>query len=168
MERDQLKQKLLLFLNKYKFVILILLIGLVLMLLPTRKEPNDSQQEQTTVKEEQEALSQQLETILSTVSGAGRVRVVLTVAAGEEVIYQTNEDHTTNDSAVTRRSETVVISDNDRNETGLIKNKNAPVYRGALVVCDGADTASVALAMVDAVSKVTGLSTDRISVLKME
>lgn len=168
MERSQLKQKIPLFLQKYKFVILILLIGLVLMLLPTQENESTTPQEQAAVKEEQDALSQQLETILSTVRGAGRVRVILTVAAGEEVIYQTNEDHTTNDDAVTKRSEVVVISDRDRNETGLIRNKNAPVYRGALIVCDGAETPSVALAVVDAVSKVTGLSTDRISVLKME
>ncbi|MBO5318166.1 MAG: hypothetical protein J6A74_06975, partial [Oscillospiraceae bacterium] len=143
-------------------------IGLVLMLLPTGNSRSGESGKAATTSSSTEPLSQQLETILSTIQGAGRVRVMLTIAAGEEVIYQTDNDHTTNDTSGTNRSSTVVISDSERNESGLVKNKNAPVYRGALVVCDGAQTPTVTFAVVDAVSKVTGLSTDKISVLKME
>ena len=168
MERDKLTKKIQEFINKYKFVILILMIGLVLMLLPTGNSLSKNNEITIQSTEVSEPVSQQLETILSTVQGAGRVRVMLTIAAGEEVIYQTDNDHTTSDTNGTSRNDTVVISDSERNETGLVRNKNAPVYRGALIVCDGAQTPAVALALVDAVSKVTGLSTDKISVLKME
>lgn len=168
MERSQLIKKAQTFLNKFKFVILILMIGLVLMLLPSSKDNKEESVSGNPAQEIQPPLSQQLETILSTVSGAGRVRVILTIAAGEEVVYQTNEDVSTNDNAAGTRSDTVVVTDSERNEAGLIKSKNAPVYRGALVVCDGAGNPTVALSVVDAVSKVTGLSTDRISVLKMQ
>lgn len=168
MERSQLIKKLQLYFNKYKFVILILLLGLVFMLFPTKKSQTEHTDTQSVSYKDQESLSQQLENVLSAVHGAGRVRVILTVAAGEEVIYQTNEDHTTNNDAVTQRGDTVVISDSNRNEQGLIKCKNAPIYRGALVVCDGAENPTVTLAVVEAVSNVTGLSSDKISVLKMQ
>jgi stage III sporulation protein AG len=39
---------------------------------------------------------------------------------------------------------------------------------GAIVLCQGADVPSVRLAIVDAVSKVTGLVANQISVLKMK
>jgi len=42
------------------------------------------------------------------------------------------------------------------------------LYRGAVVVCQGGDNASVRLAVVEAVSNATGLTSDRITVLKMK
>jgi stage III sporulation protein AG len=65
-------------------------------------------------------------------------------------------------------SDTVIITDSSRNESGLIRQVNPPVYLGAIVLCQGGDRPSVRLAIVDAVSKVTGLGADRISVLKMK
>ena len=41
-----------------------------------------------------------------------------------------------------------------------------PVFQGALVVCEGADQAQVRLAMTQAVSALTGLGTDRITICK--
>ena len=41
-----------------------------------------------------------------------------------------------------------------------------PTYRGALVVCQGGDRADVRLAVIEAVSVLTGLSSDRITVAK--
>ena len=41
-------------------------------------------------------------------------------------------------------------------------------YMGAIVVCQGGDRPSVKLAIVKAVSDVTGLTSDKISVLKMK
>ena len=41
-----------------------------------------------------------------------------------------------------------------------------PTYQGAVVVCEGAGSSSVRLAVVNAVSVLTGLSSDRISVVK--
>ncbi|MBO5317084.1 MAG: hypothetical protein J6A74_01415, partial [Oscillospiraceae bacterium] len=118
MERGKLTGNIQKFLNKYKFVILILMIGLVLMLLPTGNSRSKETAKVTQANSSTEPLSQQLETILSTIQGAGRVRVMLTIAAGEEVIYQTDNDHTTNDTSGTSRSNTVVITDSDRNESG--------------------------------------------------
>ena len=53
-----------------------------------------------------------------------------------------------------------------RTETGLVRQTLEPIYRGAVVLCDGADQSGVRLAIVNAVSSVTGLGADRICVLK--
>ena len=66
------------------------------------------------------------------------------------------------------QTETVLISGSDRGQEGLIKQINAPTYRGAIILCQGADSPSVCLAIKEAVSKVTGLDTSEISVLKMK
>ena len=43
-----------------------------------------------------------------------------------------------------------------------------PTYRGALVVCQGGDRADVKLAVTEAVSALTGLSSDRVTVAKCQ
>ena len=61
-----------------------------------------------------------------------------------------------------------MTTDSDRNETGLVHQINPPVYLGAVVLAQGADNPVVKLSIVEAVSKVTGLGADKISVLKMQ
>ena len=61
-----------------------------------------------------------------------------------------------------------MITDSNRNETGLIHQRNPPKYQGAIILAMGADDPAVKLAIVDAVSNVTGLGADKISVLKMQ
>ena len=105
-----------------------------------------------------------LEEILSQIQGAGRVQVLLTQREGERTVYQTDEDSTS--SGI--RSDTVLLNGSDRSQTGLVQQVNPPTYLGAVIVCQGADSASVRLAIVSAVGSVTGLSTDKITVLKMK
>ena len=66
------------------------------------------------------------------------------------------------------QSDTIIISDSDRNETGLLRKVIYPKFSGAIVVCDGGDDANIKLLIVDAVSKMTGLGADKIAVLKMK
>ena len=61
-----------------------------------------------------------------------------------------------------------MISGSDRGQEGLIKQVNAPTYRGAIVVCQGADDPVVKLSITEAVSRATGLGVDKISVIKMK
>lgn len=105
---------------------------------------------------------EQLSQLLSQIKGAGKVRLLLTEAAGEKTIYQT--DRTGQD----QQSDTVIITGADRGQQGMVQQIIPPEYRGAVVVCQGADDPSVRFAIVEAVSNATGLSTDRISVLKMK
>ena len=147
--------------KKYRYVILVLVLGIGLMLIPTGK------QERTGVTQSQVEkmdISSELEHILCRIKGAGDVQVLLTQSAGEKTVYQTDEDA----SESGRRSETVLITDSDRKEQGLVQQVLPPRYQGAVIVCDGADDPAVRLAIVEAVSDATGLGADRISVLKMK
>lgn len=162
-----LRGKARLWLKEYRYVILVLVLGIVLMLLPQGKTAaKEERAEQVPLETEPEkSLQERLELLLSMVQGAGKVRVLLTEATGERVIYQTNGEE---NSQNTRRTETVILSDSARTESGLVQQLIPPTYRGAVILCQGADSAAVRLALVEAVSNATGLTSDRITVLKMK
>ena len=94
--------------------------------------------------------------------------MLLTVKTGETTVYQTDEDTSTSETGSSIRKETVIITDSDRNQQALVVQVLPPDFMGAVIVCQGADNASVRLAVVEAVSKATGLGADRITVLKMK
>lgn len=155
------------FLKKYRFAALVLLIGLGLMLLPAQEKDEETTPLPTQSKTE-DSISDQLSDILSKVKGAGNVQVLLTVQAGEETLYQTDEAVEVTEQGSSTQVSTIILSNTDKEQTGLVRQVNPPIYLGAVVVCQGGDDPTVKLAITEAVSKVTGLGADRISVLKMK
>ena len=168
MELGRIKSKIPEYINKYKYLILALIVGIALMLLPGKVSETNGITKENNVSDPVIDEAIMLQNILKNVAGAGRVEVMLTKATESEYIYQTDDDAATTDSGGNSNKKTVIISDGSKSEKGLIKRINAPLYRGAVVVCDGGDDPGVRLAIVDAVSKVTGLNSNQIAVLKME
>lgn len=146
--------------KKYRGAVLVLLCGIALMCLPRQQETKKA-----AVPEVQQTLEQALEKILSQVSGAGEVRVLLSGQLSETKRYQTDD---TQSGSGELRQETVILTGENRVQTALVRQTEAATYRGAIVVCQGAENPKVALAVVQAVAAVTGLSTNRITVLKMK
>ncbi len=156
--------------KKYRYVILVLAIGVILMLLPVNEGKKENP-EPTVSTEHQTDLwltAESLEHTLIHIQGAGRVKVLLSCATGEQRMYQTDNHTVHSDNSSTVESNTVILVDASRNEESLVSQIKAPEYLGAVVVCQGAEDPQVRLAIADAVSKATGLGTDRISVLKMK
>ena len=160
MDGNEPRQRINALFGKYKYPILVVLVGLGLLLLPTRETETPSVPVET-VREA--SLEQRLEELLAQIEGAGAVRVLLTEDVGRETLWQTDVQSDT-DSV---REDTVIVEDADRNETGLVRRTTEPSYRGAVILCLGADAPSVKLAIVEAVRCVTGLGADQISVQKM-
>ena len=168
MDTAAIKMKAADFLGKYRYIILILVIGLIFMVLPVSNKQDSTEQTQTEVTTQSKPdITEELTNILSQIDGAGKVQVMLTVSVGQTTVYQYDEDIANGDSGSVRR-DTVIITDSDRGQIGLVQRVDPPKYQGAIVVCDGAGSAAVRYSIIEAVSKVTGLSTDRISVLKMK
>ena len=152
--------------EKYRYFLIELLVGILLMALPQKKPEGPVTEEPVHNGEAEfrQKLEQELAAMLSLSEGAGSVRVLLTEAQGEQVRYQCDEDLAEGD----RRSKTVLVRSSDRVESGLIRQIDPPRFQGALVLCQGGDRAAVRLAIVKAVTGVTGLSSDRVTVLKMK
>ena len=160
MDMESGKQQFITVIKKYQYVLLVILIGVFLMLLPA----NAKEAEMTTQISEELSrdLEDELSEILSQISGVGKTEVLLTELSGSNTIYQMDTGQSQNNA------DTVVIRNQARDETGLVKQVLPPVYKGAVIVCQGADSANVRLSVVEAVKSVTGLSSASITVLKMK
>lgn len=145
-------------LKKYCPVALVVAAGLLLLCLPQGQ--TQKQTEEVRLVQGERALEEELERLLGTLAGAGKVAVLLTPESGEETVYQMDKSSSGGD--------TVLLTGTERRQEGLIRRVDAPVYRGAVVLCQGADDAKVRLSVVQAVMAATGLSSERITVLKMK
>ena len=153
-------------LEQYKYVLLVIAAGLVLLLLPTgerQAQPDrvDAAQDEFDLKELEEKLSQ----TLSQVDGAGKVTVTLTMKSGMEQVLASDRTTTVNERGSSVEEETVLRSTGSGEEALLITRKY-PVFQGALVVCEGGDDPAIRLTMTQAVSALTGLGADKITVCK--
>lgn len=167
MDGAGLKSTLVRFWKQYKYAVAVALIGIVLMLLPGR-ETVQTEQESIPTQPKEETLEEILEQVLGQIQGAGQVRVLLSCQTGEETLYQTDTQDSTNAEQTQRQSETVILSDGQRGEAGLVRRRDPPKYLGAVVVCQGGDNPQVRLAIVEAVRCATGLGANQICVEKMK
>lgn len=167
MELIKSGNKIILWIKKYKYAAMVILIGLVLMMLPRYTNKADSHAAPVQAESYLPSAEERLCGILSKIDGAGEVSVMLMESHGEETVYQTDSEQGSKGEDISERHTTVTVTDSTRNESGLIKYRIPPQYCGAIIVCQGADDPSVRLAIMDAVSKLTGLGTNHISVLKM-
>ena len=77
--------------KKYRYGILIVLLGIILMCLPSREKTQDAPtQSAITAENSENSLQSMLSSILSQIKGAGKVEVLLTEARGPETMYQTD------------------------------------------------------------------------------
>ena len=148
--------------RKYKYVALITLAGLALMLIPSGETSETTLPAPTAAAEA--SMAEDLEQILSKIQGVGQVQVLLTESQGKRTVYVYDESS----SAESSRSDTVVLTNENRAQSGLVAQVIPPVYQGAVVVCQGGDDPSVKLSVVEAVCDATGLTADRVTVLKMK
>ena len=148
-------------LEKFKYPALILLLGLALILWPSKQKPEAAPVPEQT--KSAPSVEKQMEDILSCIDGAGRVRVLLTLRTGDETVYQTDTSGSKGQDSESRTATTVMAGD-----VPVVRQTVYGQYRGALIVCQGADSPSVRLQMVNAVAGLTGLSADRITVIKMK
>lgn len=156
------------FFKKYRYVLLILAIGIVLMCLPGRTNDTPAETEPAVQEKTTDDLAEKMEALLSSVEGAGKVKVLLTQSVGEQYIYQSDSDISENNGSSSERNDTVIITDSNRNQQAVLSQIIPPSYCGAVILCQGGDQPAVRLAIVEAVSKLTGLGADRICVLKMK
>lgn len=116
------------------------------------------------------SVQREMETILGEMEGVGTVRVMLTADTdGERQLARDTElsysGETRAPEDYSRRTETVLLDGSSGDET-VVTKRLYPTFRGALIVCQGADRAEVRLAVTEAVAALTGLPADRITVAK--
>ena len=159
---------------KYKAAVLIMAVGVICLLWPTETGEGPAEEAGTVSVEVETVLQteERMERILSRIHGVGRLQLMLTLesTARQELATDTEisvRGSTSVSGDSSRRSETVIISGTE-GEKPVVEYCVSPSYRGAVVVCEGAENASVRLAVTQAVSALTGLGSDRIVVIRCQ
>ena len=161
------------FVGKYKYVIAVIAAGLLLLGFPSGKEETMSESASPTVKFDVDAFEKRIESTLSACEGVGEVDVILSIESGPEKVYAKEEkqsekrtDDTTRESDSDMKPS--IISEGSGKEHPVLIKERYPKFRGAVVVCSGAEKTEVKKSVLEAVGALTGLSSDRISVVKMK
>lgn len=152
-------------LERYGYVLLVVAVGAVLLLWPTGGETreNDSTQETVQTDFDLEGFEEKLANTISKIQGAGEAQVVLSLqSSSRQVLAQDKEQGREGDSSTT----TVTVGRGSGSQDVVPLQTVAPQFRGALVVCPGGDDPQVRLAVMEAVSALTGLGSNQISVCK--
>lgn len=157
--------------QKYKYALLIFLIGIIMLFIGS---PRDAPKAQDTkinidtsfnIKEFQENLEKQL----SSIKGAGKVSLLLTIEDTEEAVYASNiRESSSGESNNIYEKDISILSDNSYGEKPIRIKSISPTFRGAVILCEGAKDYNVKLNITEAVSAACGLSMDKISVLEMD
>ena len=168
-------------LGRYRYVLPVLLLGVFLLLLPGRTPHAEPSAVSETASEhaaefteafDLESMEKRLEDALSQIKGAGRVEVLLTLESGtEQVLAHDSETDREEDGervGLRRSSETVIVDRGGSVEEAVVVRQLYPVFRGAAIVCEGAGDPSVRLQVTQAVSALTGLGSDKISISQMK
>ena len=115
MDLKLIKQRLIATAGKYRYMILLVIAGILLLLLPTSGRSEKIQSEPCAVSTvDAPDMRKELELILSQIDGAGEVRVLLSMASGEETIYQTDTDESANGESLHTQTDTVIITNDSQ------------------------------------------------------
>lgn len=170
--KTEMMEKLQAFWKRYKYPGLILALGLLLLLIPTGSDDESTSIETTAVAESSEgfdleAFTASTERLLSEISGAGEVKLLLSLDTDGENTYLVDENRSEGTDNLQVQSETVLVKEGS-NEAPVSVTRAFPTFRGAVVLCQGAQDPKVTLGIKEAISSLTGLGMDKITVLKMD
>lgn len=157
--------------NKTDFLIMILL-GVLLMIItiPTgslRKEKDVSENEQTQKEVQSEAdykasMEKQLGELISQMEGAGRTRVMITLADEGETYV--DKDVSTDEK---KREEKTVVYDTGDGEEPYVIRRARPKVEGVVVVSEGGENSKVATEISNAVMSLFDIEAHKVIVVKM-
>lgn len=124
-------------------------------------------------------LQDELEEILSKISGVGQVRVLVTYSETSETVPMYNETHTEsttqeNDTnggvrtiQQTNNSKEIIYEEQSGEKVPITKKVVLPKIEGAIVIAEGANNTNIKVNIIQAVEAVTGLPTHKVQVFEM-
>ena len=162
---------------RYKYFLAVIAVGVLLLLsakVPA-SEPAKEEGTQTEAAFDLQTFQQSVADSLAQIEGAGRVEVLLSLEAGEESVYASDVSQSSqstggssDSTSETYQSTMSILSDGSYGETPVLIKSKYPTFRGAVILCVGADSDTVRLQIVQAVSALCGISSDHISISKLK
>ena len=153
-------------LKKYRFAALVALAGVVLMVLPGKTQTDTETAPAEAAAFSLEETERRMAEVLGAMDGVGRVQVMLTLKSGSSLQLAENRSTSLRDTEDRQDRDVVTLNRGSGYEDVVVTEQTYPVYQGAVVVCQGAGDSGVNLAVIQAVSVLTGLGSDKITVVQ--
>ena len=127
-----------------------------------------------------EDLEKNLEEILETINGVGKVKVLIKYSESSQVVAMYNETSSENkteesdgeggtkNSTETETKKEIAYTDEDGTSKPITEKVVMPVIEGAIITAQGASNANIKSSIVSAVEAVTGLAVHKIQVFEMK
>lgn len=156
---------------KYRYVAVILAAGVLLLCIgggePKAAEPASAETQGMAF--DLEAFEKAATLQLSRIQGVGELELMLTLESTGESVYASDTRESTSGEWNGSREESItVVSGSGYEQKPVTVKELYPKFRGAVVLCEGADDIHVRTAVIEAVSTLCGIGTDKVAVLKME
>ena len=172
--------------NIVVFVIILIITVLIINTMWSNNDKEDEEDAQQSSKvlaqtetSEHNNLEENLEDILATINGVGKVNVLIKYSESSTIVAMYNEtisESTTKESdgdggnkdvKETESKKEIVYTDEDGSSKPITEKVLMPTIEGAIVTAQGASNANVKTSIVSAVEAVTGLAVHKIQVFEM-
>lgn len=114
-----------------------------------------------------DSIEDKLSKILSTIDGAGKTQIMISVDSSPVLTVATNNEEktitTSSGTTTTTTSEPIIISTNGKSGP-LVLGESLPEIKGVIVVSAGAKDVKVKVDIINAVRTVLGISSEKINV----
>ncbi len=132
------------------------------------KSPEKEQEQQITgeYSEYTADMEKKLESILESIDGVGKSKVMITAKGTEEYVYAEEGRTDTDSDSISRDSKYVIVGSGNRKEA-LLKKVVNPEISGVIIVCEGGDRNVVREQVYKTVSAAFDIPAGRISVSKL-
>lgn len=151
---------------------LIIAIGILGMVLIFASELTDTDKTDVTVNEkaliyDETVRKEELEKIISEISGVGRAKVMITYECTRESIFACDTIENTQEKDKKISSEHIIV-DSGNTEEGLLIKEVLPKVMGVAVVCEGGDNPTVKNEITMLIKAIFDISSNNISISEMQ
>lgn len=158
--------------KKIKIIVAVGLIGIVLifasdLLDKGEKTKDTNENENLSYQEYTSQLENKLTELISSIDGVGECRVMITLENTTESVYATDVEIKNDDNSINQKDE-YVIYDSDKGEAPVLIKEYLPKVQGVTVVCMGGENTAVKEKIIESVTSLFNIPTNRVSVSKIK
>ena len=162
-----------------KFIIILIVVGLVIIFLPdfSGSENTDVDIKLSGSSENLEyakALEERVKNIVQSLDGAGKCEVMITLESGTEQVFAVESRENKTESSDSQRvssaydsERSILTVSSGGTQQPIIVRQDEPKVRGVVIACEGADNQNTALKITEAVRTLFSIPSSSICVIKL-
>lgn len=157
--------------KRIKIIVAIGLVGIILIFASNLFDADEKKTEinDTSISYEEYTtqLEKRLKDLISSIDGVGECQVMITLENTTESVYATDVEIKNDDETINQKDE-YVIYDSEKGETPMLIKEYLPKVQGVTIVCSGGENKAVREKIIQSVTSLFNISTNRVSVSKIK